>query len=134
MQSTGDFHNQIIIPFLGITKQLFDDSTPFDPIDDMFNDDTDARNEPIVLFLLCGQSFPLGFFLGLKSRDTLRFITLKSRIFIQGDLLWERQIFFIDDLFVMTFAFIGLAQIIDFTRMEAANNEILDRVCFFLPL
>jgi hypothetical protein len=34
----------------------------------------------------------------------------------------------------MTFAFIGLAQIIDFACMDAANNEILDRVGFFLPL
>jgi hypothetical protein len=34
----------------------------------------------------------------------------------------------------MTFAFIGLAQIIHFPRMDATNNEILDRVCFFLPL
>jgi hypothetical protein len=34
----------------------------------------------------------------------------------------------------MTFAFIGLAQIIDFARMDSSNNEILDRVRFFLPL
>ncbi len=34
----------------------------------------------------------------------------------------------------MTFACIGLAQIIDFARMEAAKNEIFDRVRFFLPL
>jgi hypothetical protein len=34
----------------------------------------------------------------------------------------------------MTFAFIGLAQIIDFARMDPAKNEILDRVGFFLPL
>jgi hypothetical protein len=34
----------------------------------------------------------------------------------------------------MPFAFRGLTQIIDFARMEAAKHEILDRVCFFLPL
>jgi hypothetical protein len=34
----------------------------------------------------------------------------------------------------MTFAFIGLTQIIHFPSMDAANNEILDRVRFFLPL
>jgi hypothetical protein len=34
----------------------------------------------------------------------------------------------------MPFAFIGLAQIIDFARMDATKNEMLDRVRFFLPL
>jgi hypothetical protein len=44
------------------------------------------------------------------------------------------RVFFISNLFIMTFAFIGLAQIIYFPSMDADNNEILDRVCFFLPL
>jgi len=42
--------------------------------------------------------------------------------------------FFIHDLFVVTFALIGWTQVIDFARMDATNNEILDGVRFFLPL
>src|SRR5215813_13048213 len=37
----------------------------------------------------------------------------------------------IHNLFVMPFTFIRWAQVIDFARMDATNNEILDRVCFF---
>src|SRR5713101_4007098 len=36
-------------------------------------------------------------------------------------------------VFIMAFPLVGLAQIIDFARMETANNEILDGVRFFLP-
>jgi hypothetical protein len=45
-----------------------------------------------------------------------------------------RRGFFIGYLFIMAFPLVGLAQIIDFARMETANNEILDGVRFFLPL
>ena len=43
-------------------------------------------------------------------------------------------VFFISNLFIVTLALIGLTQIIHFPSMEAANNEILDRVPLFLPL
>jgi len=49
-------------------------------------------------------------------------------------MVWKSGLFFIHNLFVMTFAFISWAQVIDFARMDATNNEILDRVRFFLPL
>ena len=74
------------------------------------------------------------FFLWLKRLDTIQFIPLKAGIFIHTDILGVCGVFFISNLFIMTFAFIGLAQIIDFARMEAAKNEILDGVRFFLPL
>jgi hypothetical protein len=59
---------------------------------------------------------------------------LKPSIFIHIDVRGVCGTFFISHRFIMTFAFIGLAQRIDFTRMEAANNEMLDRVGFFFPL
>jgi hypothetical protein len=43
-------------------------------------------------------------------------------------------VFFISDLFIMTFTLISWAQIIDFARMESTDNEILDCMRFFLPL
>jgi hypothetical protein len=87
-----------------------------------------------LLFLLWSQFFPFGFFLGLKSYDPFWGIPLKPCILIEEDMLWKSGLFFIHDLFVMTFTFISWAQVIDFARMDATNNEILDRVCFFLPL
>jgi hypothetical protein len=59
---------------------------------------------------------------------------LKSSVFIETAVYGVGGVFFINNLFIMTSAFIGLAQIIDFVRMDSAHNEILDRVCFFLPL
>jgi hypothetical protein len=88
----------------------------------------------MLLFLLWSQFFPLGFFLGLKSYDPFWGIPLKPCIFIEEDLLWKSRLFFIHDLFVMTFTFISWAQVIDFACMDTTNNEILDRVCFFWPL
>ena len=87
-----------------------------------------------MLFLFWCQLFPCGLLLRLKRLPTIRSIALKASILIHTNVFRVCGVFFISDLFIMTFAFIGLTQIIAFARMEAANNEILDRVCFFLPL
>ena len=62
------------------------------------------------------------------------YVPLKASILIHTNVLRVCGVFFISNLFIMPFAFIGLAQIIHFPSMDAANNEILDRVRFFLPL
>ena len=100
----------------------------------MLNDNPDTGDETVLLFLFWCQLFPFGLLLRLKRLHPLRFIPLEACIFIQRDVLGVCRAFFISNLFVMTFACIGLAQIIDFARMEAAKNEIFDRVRFFLPL
>ena len=100
----------------------------------MLNDNPDAGDETVVLLLFWCQFFPLGFLLRLERLHTRWFIPLKASIFIYIDVRGVCGAFFISNLFLMTFAFIGLAQIIHFPRMDAANNEILDRVRFFLPL
>ena len=100
----------------------------------MLNDNPDAGDETVVLFLLWGKFFSFGFLLRLKRLHILWFIPLKAGVFIHTDVHGVCGVFFISNLFIMPFTFIGLAQIIDFARMDAANNEILDRVGFFLPL
>ena len=100
----------------------------------MLNDNPDARDETVVLLLFWGKLFSFGFLLRLKRLHPLWFIALKASIFIHTDVCRVCGAFFIRNLFIMTFAFIGLTQIIDFARMEATNNEVLDRVRFFLPL
>ncbi len=72
--------------------------------------------------------------MGLKRLDALRFIPLKASIFIQREVFGKSRVFVIGNLFVMPFAFIGLAQVMDFASTEAANNESLERMRFFLPL
>jgi len=100
----------------------------------MLNYNPDTGDETVLLFLFWGKLFTFGFLLRLKRLHSLWFIPLKASIFIHIDVRGVCGAFFISNLFIMTFAFIGLAQIIDFARMEAANNEVLDRVRFFLPL
>ena len=100
----------------------------------MLNDNTNAGDETVVLLLFGGKLFSFGFLLRLKRLYPLWFISLKASIFIHIDVCRVCGAFFIRNLFIMTFAFIGLTQIIDFARMEATNNEVLDRVRFFLPL
>ena len=117
-----------------IAKKIFDNSTAFNSSNDMFNDNPDTGDEAVLLLLFWGKFFPFGLLARLKRLDSIRFITLKSSIFIHPNVLGIGGIFFISNLFIMPFALVSLAQIIDFARMDAANNEILDRVCFFLPL
>ena len=134
MQSTGDFHDEIVIHFLGIAEEIFDNVTAFDASNDMLNNNPYLRNEGVVRALLWSQLLSSRFLLGLERLDALRFITLKAGVFIQRAVLGKCGVFFISDLFIMTFTLISWAQIIDFARMESTNNEILDCMRFFLPL
>ena len=134
VQCTGDLHRKIVILFFRISEQVFDNSTSFNPRNNMLNDNTNAGDETVVLLLFWGKLFSFGFLLRLKRLYPLWFLSLKASIFIHTDVCRVCGAFFIRNLFIMTFAFIGLTQIIDFARMEATNNEVLDRVRFFLPL
>ena len=134
VQSTGDLHHEIIILFFRISENVFDNVTSFNSRNDMLNHNPDTGDETVVLFLFWCKLFPFGLLLRLKRLHTIRSIPLKAGILIHINVLRVCRIFFISNLFIMTFAFIGLAQIIYFPSMDAANNEILDRVRFFLPL
>lgn len=134
MQSTGDFHHEIVIEVFSISEQIFDNAASFNPTNDMFNHNAHPGNQAIFLFLFCCELLPFGFFLWLKRLDRFGGIPLETRILIERYVFGIRRGFFIGYLFIMAFPFVGLAQIIDFARMETANNEILDGVRFFLPL
>ena len=134
MQSAGNFHNEIIILFFGISEDIFDNTTSFHPRKDMFNDNADTGNKAVLLALFWGQFFALRLFLGLKRLHILWFIPLKACIFIQRDVFGKCRVFFINNLFVMTFSDRGLTHVMHLTRLEVSKNNILDRMCFFLPL
>ena len=134
MQSTGDFHHEIVIQVFSISEQIFDNAASLHPTNDMFNHNANPGDQAIFLFLFRCQLVPFGFFLRLKRLDRGGGIPLETRILIERYVFGIRRGFFIGYLFIMAFPLIGLAQIIDFARMETANNEILDGVRFFLPL
>ena len=134
MQSTGDFHHEIVIQVFSIAEQIFDNAASLHPTNDMFNHNSNPGDQAIFLFLFRCQLVPFGFFLRLKRLDRCGGIPLETRILIERYVFGIRRGFFIGYLFIMAFPLIGLAQIIDFARMETANNEMLDGVRFFLPL
>ena len=134
MQSTGDFHHEIVIQVFSIAEQIFDNAASLHPTNDMFNHNSNPGDQAIFLFLFRCQLVPFGFFLRLKRLDRCGGIPLETRILIERYVFGIRRGFFIGYLFIMAFPLVGLAQIIDFARMETANNEMLDGVRFFLPL
>ncbi len=134
VQSAGNFHNEIIILCFGISKDIFDNTTSFNATNDMFNDNANTGNKVVLLALFWRQFFAFGLFLGLKRLHILWFIPLKACIFIQRGIFGECRIFFVNNLFVMSFADISLTQIMYLARLEVSKNNILDRMRFFLPL
>src|SRR5262245_29570346 len=134
VQSTGDLQHKIVILFLRISENVFDNATSFNPSNDMLNHNPDTCDETVVLLLFWCKLFSFGLLLRLKRLHTIRSIPLKAGILIHTNVLRVCGVFFISNLFIMTLAFISLAQIIHFPRMDATNNEILDRVPLFLPL
>lgn len=134
MQSTGDFHHEIVIQVLSISEQIFNNAASFHPTNDRFNHHSNPGNQAIFLLLFCCELLPLRFFLRLKRLDRFGGIPLETSLLIERYVFGIRRGFFIGSLFLMAFPLRGLAHIIDFARMETANNEMLDGVRFFLPL
>ena len=85
VQSTGNFHNEIIILFFSIAEDIFDNTTSFNPSNDMFNNNADTGNKMILHALFWRQFFTLRLFLGLKRLYILWLIPLKACVFIQRD-------------------------------------------------
>jgi hypothetical protein len=69
MQSTGDFHHEIVIEVFSISEQIFDNAASFNPTNDMFNHNANPGNQAIFLFLFCCELLPFRFFLWLKRLD-----------------------------------------------------------------
>jgi hypothetical protein len=134
VQSTGNFHNEIIISFFGIAKDIFDNTASFHTSNDMFNDNTNTGEKAILLALFWRQLFAFGLFLRLKCLHVFWFIPLKACIFVQRDIFGKCRVFFINNFFVMSFADTGLTQIMSLACLEVSKNDILDRMRFFLPL
>ena len=134
VQPAGGLHDQIIIVWTMITIDIPNNSIDLRTANTMLDTNPFARNGLISGSFGLREGAVARLLLGLAGRNALRFIALKAGIFIYTDIRGICGVFFIRNLFIMTLAFIGLAQIVDFARMESANNEILDRVRFFLPL
>src|SRR5713101_4291049 len=105
MQSTGDFHHEIVIEVFSIAEQIFDNAASFHPTNDMFNHNANPGNQAIFLFLFCGELVPFRFFLWLKRLDRCGGIPLETRILIERYVFGIRRGFFIGYLFISIVVF-----------------------------
>ena len=133
-QSTGDFHHEIVIQVFRISEQIFDNAASFHPTNEMVNHNAHSGHQAIVLLLLCCEFLPLWFFLWVKRLDRCGSIPWETRILIERDVFGIRRGFCLGSLFLMAFSLVGLAQIIDFARLETAQNAMREGGRFFLPL
>jgi hypothetical protein len=109
MQSTGDFHHEIVIEVLSIAEQIFDNAASFHPTNDRFNHNANPGNQAIFLLLFCCELLPFRFFLWWKRLDRCGGIPLETRILIERYVFGIRWGFFIGYLFIMVFPLVGLA-------------------------
>ena len=133
MQSTGDFHHEIVIEVFSISEQIFDNAASFNPTNDMFNHNANPGNQAIFLFLFCCELLPFRFFLWWKRLDRCGGLPWETRIVIERSVLGLRWGFCIGSLFLLAFPRIGLAQIMAFARRETAQNERREGGRFFFP-
>jgi hypothetical protein len=89
VQPTGQFHGNIVVPFLGVPEHVLDDATPLDPRDDVFDHHADARYEAVVLFFLPRQLAVARLLLRLVDGDIRQFMTLVGGVPIEVTTVWE---------------------------------------------
>jgi hypothetical protein len=127
MESTGEFHHEVIKTFFSSAKDIFDNTTPLDASQNRFNDNSDFGNQAILSFLRMGQFLPFGFFLGLERPDLLGFIALQSAVFIQGEVVRKGGGFVISDRFILDATCVGVTQLGDGSGREAPKDQVFDR-------
>jgi len=134
LQSTGDFHHEIVIQVLSMAEQICDHAASLHPTNEMFHHHANPGDQAMFLFLFRCQRLPCGVFLRWKRLDRCWGLPLETCILIERYVFGIRRGFCIGSLFLRAFPLRGLAQIIDLARMETAQNERLDGVRFFFPL
>lgn len=131
MQTASNFDHLIGEKRLGIAKDVFDNPTPFDPCNDVFDANPDAGDDLVVRFFRRRELLPFGLFLRLIDRDTRRLVALKSRILKEIDARRERKFFKIAYPFVVDATGIRLTQIAHQTRFDIDDEVVLDCMRFF---
>jgi hypothetical protein len=66
VQATGNLHHDVRDPLGGQPQDIFDNPTPFDASNDVFDDHTHARKDAIEKLLTDTQVAALGLFLGCR--------------------------------------------------------------------
>lgn len=82
-------------------------------------------------FSLAVNSFLRGFFRLTQFAD-LRLVPLKTRVFMQGDMFWVRDILCIGHVLIVRFAGVRLAEIGNAFFLGGRNDHILIRMDFLL--
>jgi len=131
MQTASNFDHLIGKERLGIAKDVFDNPTPFDSCNDVFDANPDTGDDLVVRFFRRRERLPFGLFLGLIDRDTRGLVALQPRILKEIDARWEDELFNIAYPFVVHATGIRLTQIAHQTLLDIDDEVVLDCIRFF---
>lgn len=115
-----------------VSIDIADNMVSLNASDAVLNRHSLAGNLPIALLLFRRQGFTLWLFLRLMGRGVLRFISLKAGILEKRTFFWETIVLFIGNLFIMFLPFFGGRKPFDFPGLFFRNDDVLDRMPFFL--
>jgi hypothetical protein len=119
---------------LGVSQNIFDNSTAFDTGKNMLHPDPDFGNSLIAETIRDAQYLAFGFLFGLKGQNVLWLIALKPGVFEERGMVWILKRFLFSDFLIVRFSAIRLAQIINACSLDICQNHVFVRVGLFFPL
>ena len=134
MQSTRQLHHNIIVAFLGISEHILDDTASLDPRYDVLDHHADARNQPVAFLVLVRKLGLARLLFRLMDGHILKLMPLETSVSIEVNAIGKLRSPLVADFFVMLFALVGSAQILDSPVFQSNYDVVFQRVAFFFPL
>ena len=131
MQAASNFHHLVSKKCFGIAKDVFDNPTPFDACNDVFDYHSDAGDDLVLCFFCRRQLLAFRLFLGLIDRDAGRLVALKPCILEEVDLRREPQLFDVTDALVVDATGIRLTQVAHQAIFNVNDEIVLERMLVF---
>ena len=131
MQSTSNFHYQIIEVGGGIPEDIVHDMATFDSRQHMFHHNTNPGNHRVFRFVSRAQLLSPGLFLRLIRLDMVRLIALKTCIFEENTPRRKRIGFLVTDAFVVHATRIRAAEIAHESLFNVHDEVIFHGMRFF---
>ncbi len=99
----------------------------------MLHSDAESGDKTVEGFVFRASLLAARFLLGLKNEDARQAEPLEATILDQDTSFWKRVSGFLSGSLVVLLPFAGRGQEDDLAQ-EVADQDVLDRVLFFLPL
>jgi len=134
VQAAGQLHGEVVEALLGVPEHVLDDAAALDPGDDVLDGHADARNEPVRGLVLRRERAAARLLLGLVDRGSGHLMPLVGAVAVKRGPFREARALLVAELFVVLLALVDRPQVLDLPVLQAADEAVLHRVAFFLPL